>query len=36
MDNQSARGISRTIAERYWHGVDPVRIEEMAMLMVQE
>jgi hypothetical protein len=33
---QAARGISRTIAERYWHGLDPEEIENMATCMVGE
>jgi hypothetical protein len=33
---QAARGISRTIAERYWQGVDPEEIENMASCMVGE
>lgn len=33
---QAARGISRTIAERYWPSCTPEQIEDMAMLMVNE
>lgn len=33
---QAARGISRTIAERYWHGLTPEAIERMAECMIQE
>jgi hypothetical protein len=33
---QAARGISRTIAERYWPDIDPERIEDMASCMVEE
>lgn len=34
--HEAARGISRTIAERYWPNVAPEKIEEMAMCMIQE
>lgn len=34
--NQAARGISRTIAERYWLDATPESIEIMAGCMVQE
>lgn len=34
--NQAARGISRTIAERYWPDATPEAIEQMAMCMIQE
>lgn len=33
---QAARGISRTIAERYWTDLEPEQIEEMAEAMVGE
>jgi hypothetical protein len=33
---QAARGISRTIAERYWPDVTPESIEAMASCMIQE
>lgn len=33
---QAARGISRTIAERYWPSCTPEQIEDMAMFMVNE
>lgn len=33
---QAARGISRTISERYWPDLDPERIENMADCMVEE
>lgn len=33
---QAARGISRTIADRYWPDLDPERIESMADCMVEE
>lgn len=33
---QAARGISRTIAERYWPDVTPEAIEHMATCMIQE
>lgn len=33
---KAARGICRTIAERYWHGMEPDAIEQMASCMVQE
>ena len=32
----AARGICRTIAERYWHDLTPEAVEEMAESMVQE
>lgn len=32
----AARGISRTIAERYWPDCTPEQIEDMAMVMIQE
>lgn len=34
--HEVARGISRTIAERYWQDCTPEQIEEMAECMVQE
>lgn len=33
---QAARGISRTIAERYWTDATPEAIEQMASCMIQE
>lgn len=33
---EAARGICRTIAERYWPSVTPEEIERMAPLMIQE
>ena len=33
---QAARGISRTIAERYWPYATPEAIEQMASCMIQE
>ena len=33
---EAARGISRTISERYWKDISPERIEEMANCMVSE
>ena len=33
---QAARGISRTIAERYWPDLEPEAIEQMAGCMVEE
>lgn len=33
---QAARGISRTIAERYWPDLAPEQIENMASAMVEE
>lgn len=33
---EAARGICRTISERYWPEMDPEQIEEMAELMVGE
>lgn len=33
---QAARGISRTISERYWPDMDAEKIEQMATCMVQE
>jgi hypothetical protein len=33
---QAARGISRTIAERYWPDLKPEQIEDMASCMVEE
>ena len=33
---EAARGISRTIAERYWPNLDPETIERMAECMIQE
>ena len=33
---QAARGICRTIAERYWHGMSPEAIEQMAEAFVGE
>lgn len=33
---EAARGICRTIAERYWHGMSPDAIEQMAETMVGE
>jgi hypothetical protein len=33
---QAARGISRTIAERYWPDATPEAIEKMATCMIQE
>ncbi len=34
--NRAARGISRTIAERYWSGLSEDQIIEMADCMIQE
>jgi hypothetical protein len=33
---QAARGISRTISERYWKTLTPETIEQMAGCMIQE
>lgn len=33
---EAARGICRTIAERYWHGMDAAQVEAMAACMVDE
>ncbi len=32
--NEAARGISRTIAERYWQSATPEQIEKMAEMMI--
>ena len=34
--NQAAKGISRTISERYWPTMTPEQIEAMAELMIDE